>query len=328
MPEAERFDIRTVPLDAAWETFVDSAAGSHTFARSDWLRCVHRVWPEDLIVRGAYLKDPLVAAVVGLQTTRPLLRRLATPPLLPHAGFLFRKPVSEQLPRQEAERNSTWQALLADLSDYHHLYLSCGSGITDVREPVWAGWQAHPRYTYQIDLPADRQQVWDGFERRMRTVIRKAEGTGFHVEPTTDHSTFSDLYRKTYPDTPPPVETVQTQRFIEAGLEAGLIEGHSVLSPTGDVAATVYFALDDKAETPQLSAWVAGADPAFRDAGASALLYWKVLETTTAARFDFVGANMASIALFKRGFGGRLVSYYALEKWNSGWRRLAAALRG
>ena len=327
MPEAERYDIRAVPLDASWEEFVDSATGTHTFARGDWLRCAEDVSSQGLFVRGAYLKDILVAAVIGQQTRRPLLQRLATPPLLPHAGFLFRKPVSEQLPRQEAERNSAWQALLANLAGCHHLHLSCGPGITDVREPIWAGWTAHPRYTYQIDLPSDRQKVWDGLERRTRTVIRKAEGAGFHVVPTTDHATFETLYRKTYTTATLPVDANLTQRFVTAALEAGLVEGHSVLSPEGAVAATVYFAIDNQAATPQLSAWVAGADPAFRDAGASALLYWKVLEATQAENFDFVGANMASIALFKRGFGGRLFSYYALEKWNSPWRRRVAALR-
>lgn len=327
MAEGQRLEIRPIPLDSTWENFVDTATGSHPFVRGAWLRCAREALGSDLIVRGAYSGEALVGAVAGQETTGRV-RRLATPALLPHAGFLFRRPLSDQLPRQEADRTSAWQALLADSDRFQHLHLSCGPGIIDVREALWAGWQAHPRYTYQLDLPQDRQQVWDGLERRTRTVIRKAENGGYRVQPTVDHAAFGELYRQTYGNTAPPVDTDLTQRFVLAALAAGLVEGHSVIAPSGQTVATVYFALDRTRQDSCLYAWVAGVDPACRDSGASALLYWKVLEATSASSFDFVGANMASIALFKRGFGGRLVSYHALEKWNSSWRRWVATLRG
>ena len=72
---------------------------------------------------------------------------------------------------------------------------------------------------------------------------------------------------------------------------------------------------------------MAGADPSHRDSGATSLLYWKVMEGTTRARFDFVGANLASIAFFKRGFGGDLVPYFATEGFGSPLLRSAVRLR-
>jgi len=326
MPDGDRFEVREVALDDSWDAFVDAAIGGHIFVHSDWLRVAEAAGAGDPVVMGAYDKDALVAAIVGVRT-KGRVHRLATAPLLPHSGMLFRQPLSEQRPRQEAEQSAAWQTLAAELGGFDHIHVSCSPDVTDVREPLWAGWIAHPRYTYWIDLPPDRQQVWDGFERRTRTVIRKAETAGFHVAPASPEG-FGALYQSTYPDGRPPVDAQMAQRYVTEACSAGLVEGFSALSPDGDVATTVFFALEEGGSASQRYAWVAGADPAHRESGASALLYWKVLETTPATHFDFVGANMASIALFKRGFGGELVSYYAMERWNSRWRRLLAKLRG
>jgi hypothetical protein len=324
MPEASRYEIQPVDADDTWDCFVAQATGGNLFVHAAWLQCTELAGAGEPIIRGVYDKGTLVAAVVGVRT-QGQVKRLATPPLLPHSGFLFRQPLSDQLPRQEAERNACWQALLPDLATYQHVHLSCAPAVFDMREALWAKWQVHPRYTYLIDLSEDRQVLWDGLERRTRTVIRKAETAGFRVEPANAEG-FAELYRLTYGHTKPPVDADVTQRFVAAAVEQGLVEGYRAVTASGETAATVFFATD--ATQARLYAWVAGADPSYRNSGASALLYWKVLEATQAKSFDFVGANMASIALFKRGFGGRLVSYYALEKWNSPWRRWAAALRG
>ena len=41
----------------------------------------------------------------------------------------------------------------------------------------------------------------------------------------------------------------------------------------------------------------------------------------------FVGANLASIAFFKRGFGGELLPYFATEGFGSSLLRTAVRLR-
>ena len=74
-------------------------------------------------------------------------------------------------------------------------------------------------------------------------------------------------------------------------------------------------------------AWVAGADPAYRDSGATSLLYWKLLLQAPFSRFDFVGANMREIALFKRGFGGTLLPYSAVAWCGSPLLRTLRSLR-
>ncbi|HCV24414.1 MAG TPA: hypothetical protein DGN59_13230, partial [Candidatus Latescibacteria bacterium] len=147
MPDGGRFEVREVALDDSWDAFVDAAIGGHIFVHSDWLRVAEVAGAGDPVVMGAYDKDALVAAIVGVRT-KGRVHRLATAPLLPHSGMLFRQPLSEQRPRQEAEQSAAWQTLAAELGGFDHIRVSCSPDVTDVREPLWAGWIAHPRYTY------------------------------------------------------------------------------------------------------------------------------------------------------------------------------------
>ena len=95
----------------------------------------------------------------------------------------------------------------------------------------------------------------------------------------------------------------------------------AIVSPEGEIASIVIFV--EGFDT--LYAWVAGADPTFNPSGATSLLYWRVFEQTDFEKFDFVGANIPAIAKFKRGFGGDLVSYFAVEGFKSGMVKTAVA---
>jgi hypothetical protein len=124
---------------------------------------------------------------------------------------------------------------------------------------------------------------------------------------------------------PAPVPVAAVTRFAALALDTGLAEARIVVSPAGEVASVVVFVRGwDTAH-----AWVAGADPAFNPTGATSLLYWEYLTHAGLPRFDFVGANLPAIALFKRGFGGDLVAYHTLEGFrHAGVRALMAVARG
>ena len=166
-------------------------------------------------------------------------------------------------------------------------------GIMDVREFVWAGWEIAPRYTYVNDLTIGRETVWERLERRTRNVIRKAESDGFKVEPTTDIDEIKHQYELVYSEQKqqPPVHPMTVQKFAETAQKRGLIDTFRAVSSNGQTVSIVAFAL------------------------------------TECPRFDFVGANIPSIAFFKRGFAGELVSYYAVEGCPNRLLKLTTAVR-
>lgn len=308
-----------------WDEFLPSAVGATPFIGSAWMGLAAEAMGAQLELVGAFDGDQLVAGCAGVVTGSGWRQCLSTPPLLPHTGFVFRPTASARLPQIESDRSTACAGLIGHLQQrFARVHLTHAPALVDTRPFQWAHWQVTPRYTYHIDLPADRTQVWDGFERRTRTAIRKAQKGGYRVEASTDIDELRRLYAAVYGgESGAPVPAATVQQMAVAALQAGLIEGWRCVAPSGETAAVVFFARSEQT----LYAWVAGADPAHRDAGATSLLYWHVLEQTPCAHFDFVGANMSSIAFFKRGFGGRLVPYAATEGFGHPLARTLAGLR-
>ena len=321
MPDADMYEISDAS-DADWDGLVRGALGGTVFSTRAWLECAQEATGDRAVNYGCYKKGEIVAGVSGIERRRG--RQFTTPPLTPHGGFIHR-PVPSDLPsRQESERRGETRALIEFLeSRYGHVHLTLAPGIDDVREFSWAGWNPAPRYTYVTDLGCGSDAVWSRLERRTRTVIRKASER-FRFEPADDLDELVQQYELVYTEQdPPPVAADVMRRFASAARERGLAEAWRVVDDRGRTASVVVFARG----FDTIYAWIAGADPAFRDSGATSFLYWKLLEQTGFPRFDFVGANLPAIAFFKRGFGGSLVSYYAVEAFPSRLLRLLAGGR-
>lgn len=324
MPDLNAYEIVKMTNRDEWNQFVLEAEGGTVFSTAPWLESAELSTGDPIVCYGCYKKGQLVAGISGLE--RRGGSQLVTPPLLPHGGFLHR-PVSSNRPfSRESERGGETRALITYLENhYQQIHLTMAPAIMDVREFVWAGWEIAPRYTYVNDLTIRREKVWERLERRTRNVIRKAESDGFKVEPTTDIDEIKHQYELVYSEQKqqPPVHPMTVQKFAETAQKRGLIDTFRAVSSNGQTVSIVAFARSCDC----LYAWISGADPAYRDTGATSLLYWKVLELTECPRFDFVGANIPSIAFFKRGFAGELVSYYAVEGCPNRLLKLTTAVR-
>ena len=185
VPGTDPHEIREVDGDA-WDGFLRGAAGTTPFSTSPWLACAAAAGVAPRIL-GAFRRDQLIAGVAGAETGRGWRRRFATPQLFPHTGFVFRAATTDRPAHVESERAAATRALIQHLQDgYPRVHLTHPPELVDPRQFQWAGWEVTPRFTYCVELPADRQVVWDGFERRTRTAVRKAEKEGYRVEPAAD----------------------------------------------------------------------------------------------------------------------------------------------
>ena len=322
MPADDLYEIADASGAGDWDEFVRGAVGGTVFSTRAWLECAGEATGDRAVSYGCYRKGQLVAGVSGLE--RRGGRQLITPPLMPHGGFIHR-PVPSDLPsRQESERRGETRALIEFLERrYGHVRLTLAPEVADVREFSWAGWAPAPRYTYVTDLGCGSGAVWSRLERRTRTVIRKAS-EAFRFEPAEDLDELVQLYELVYGGQDrPPVAPDVVRSFASGARERDLTEAYRVVDGSGRTASVVVFARG----FDSIYAWVSGADPAFRESGATSFLYWKLLEQTPFPRFDFVGANLPGIAFFKRGFGGSLVSYYAVEAFPSRLLKLLAGGR-
>ena len=307
---SDTYEISALTNAQSWDEFVRRALGGMVFSTWGWLECAQEASGNPFRCLGCFKNGQLVAGLSGVETQRAGMRRFSTPALTPHGGLLLAPVPGKGPAKAESEWHQVAQLLIAHLQkEYHHLSLAHAPAVNDMRPFTWAGWEARVRYTYQVEM-GDREGLWERLERRTRTVIRKAEASGLVVEPTQDMKLFRQQYERLYARQGGrmPVDAGVAQRFAEAACRAGLARALKVTSPEGQVAAVVVFVEGFEGRY----AWVAGADPGLNHTGATSLLYWKYLEQGQ-GRFDFVGANIPAIAFFKRGFGGDLVSYFAVE---------------
>ena len=307
---SDSYEILEITDSATWDGFVRRTGGS-IFSTRSWLDCARDAVGDQVRCYGCYKNGRLLAAVSGLEKHRNRIRQLSTPVLTPHGGLLCAPVPGKGPAKVEAEWNRA-AGLLTDhlMRIYGHVRLILAPAIRDVRPFIWAGWDARVRYTYHLDL-RNLDGLWERLERRTRTVIRKAEKTGFQFLPCDD----TDLLRRQYTsiytrqNAKAPVDPGLVQRFARRVLEKDLAQAFVVESTSGEAASIVVFVKGfDTAH-----AWVAGQNPAFNSTGATSLLYWRFFAHTTFEKFDFGGANIPPIALFKRGFGGDLVSYFTVE---------------
>ncbi|MBM3278395.1 MAG: GNAT family N-acetyltransferase [Candidatus Handelsmanbacteria bacterium] len=314
---SDTLEIHPVSDPRTWDEFVRRAVGGTVFSTWAWLECARQATGQPFRCLGVYRNGQLVAGLSGVEGRRAGLRRLGTPVLTPHGGLLL-APVEGKGPA-EAEWNQPAELLVAYLQRaYHHCALSHAPAVGDLRPFTWAGWEARVRYTYQLDLGRP-ERVWAGFEHRTRKAIAKAEREGVVVEPTADLELFRRQYELLYARQGgrAPVDAGVAQHFVAAAFGAGLAAGLAARSPEGEVAAVVIFVRGAEG----VYAWVSGADPELSHTGAASLIQWRYFAANSGQRFDFTGANIPGIALFKRGFGGRLVPYFATEGFSSRWMR-------
>ncbi len=307
-----------------WDEFVRTATGGTVFSTSGWLECAEEAIGRPTRIYGCYHKGKLVAGVTGIERKRGPFRFFATPDLCPHGGFLYAPVASESTVRRESEHSAATKVLAEFLAErYHSVQLTHAPDVIDMREFIWSGWEVTPRYTYHIPL-GDPDAIWGRMERRVRTVVRKAEKEGFLFRETEDMGLLRRQYEMVYARQPggTPVDSGVVERLAVAVQEKGLTETQLVESASGGTASIVAFVKGFDCTY----AWVAGADPDFREGGATSLLYWRFLERAQFSRFDFVGANMAAIAFFKRGFGGDLVTHYSVGRIDGWLLKIAASI--
>lgn len=321
---ADTFEIRLVTDDTAWDTFVRQAVGGTVFSTSAWLRCAAAATGGHVQRLGCYRNDRLVAGLSGLARRRRGLYRFETPELTPYTGLLLAPVAGKGPAKGEAAQHRACTYLLNHLATHcDRAFLVHPPAIADVRPFTWQGWDAHVRYTYRLPL-GDRNALWQRAERRTRTAIRKAEKLGYQLRPTRDVALFQRQYEAIYANqaSGPPVAATTAARFVAAALDAGLAQTYEIASSDGPAAVVAFVEGFDTTY-----AWAAGADPAYNHTGAISLLYWHYWDTAAYEYFDFVGANIPSIAFFKRGFGCDLVPYYAVEGYKSRWVKRAFGVR-
>ena len=139
-----------------------------------------------------------------------------------------------------------------------------------------------------------------------------------------DVETFAVLYERIYGDRGRslPYQTRLIERLASRVLREDFAEMRTVLNDAGEVISAMILVYDDRT----VYSWISGSLPEENASGAFSLLFWDAIKRHSGKRprLDMIGANIDSIAFFKKGFGGTLTPYYVTEWYSSGLRKAAA----
>lgn len=316
-----------------WDHLVECSPEGSVFSHSTWLASLCRCTGSVLKGVGYFNGTNLIGGVAFSEVRLGPIKKATVPILTPYGGFLT-------IPSPDGSRESAVESMLHKTSDalmefltkhYHHVFLVHTPSLRDTRPFDWDGWTVKNRYTYFVELDSP-EKIWERFERRTRNAIRKAEHGDFSFAIEENFPEFWELCKKTYDkqDLAVPASGSLIQKHYSTMLENDLIFTGAVKTEKGKWVAAVLFIRNGD----DLCAWLSGAEPGLEDQGIMSFLYWKVMESffDKYNRFDFLGANIPSQARFKRGFGGRLVSYPLAERYSPLWMgplmRFATRLRG
>ena len=313
--------IAEVTDPARWDALIGAAPAGTAFSSWAWLEAAAETFGGRPVRWGALRGEELVACCSYLRRPRVGLAEGLTAPLSPYGGLVF----DEVRLRSVGDRHAAADALLARAeADCAVHRWALPPAVNDARPFAWRGWSVGVRYTRVVPL-SSADAVWDGISPAMRRQVRKGERAGYTLAQSDTVAIAVAHYQATFAaqGIVPRVPVERMARLLQVALERGLAELWVLLAPDGAPVASCALVRDADAHRGYY--WLAGADPAHRQEGAMPTLIWLLFQRLCGAlaAFDFVGANLPSVARFKRGFGGELAVYCAVEYWRRAALRTA-----
>jgi len=306
---------------AQWDALAEKADPGF-YGRSDWLDAIC----------GATGMEPQYVVVTARET--PVLRAalarkrrwgqefLLTPASAAYAGWAEAFPDDLAPERREARRIEVADELAAWCEDHAAwTRIVLPPEMIDARAFIWRGWRAEVRYTYRTSAADDAATAMH--ENARRQVKKAARLTVACPEGVEAVRALAAVIEPTFrrQGEPLPTPAAAWRAYLDALV--GLPSVRIVAAFDGE---TPHAAMALGFDTHRAYELLAGTSEEGLASGASALVMQAAMREAAACvgELDLAGANIPSIARFKRGFGGRLVPYIAVSHAGSTWSRWLA----
>lgn len=262
--------------------------------------------------------DVPAAGAILFEKRRGPFRAAALPPYAEYLSPLLREPLQEADVHRHA---SPLDALLARLDEaFDQLTFQLHPSLTDMRAFQWAGWKVTPAYRYRARLG---DEAADGWSRRPRRTFRHHRDT-FTLLDGPDHL---DALLRLEAEIADRKGLNSVKRTALRRLVLGLVEvgtAHVLTAQNesdGQIEAGVVMPFDSGTGYY----WMVGSRP-----GPAVTVLLGHLEERLRAQgcthCCLGGANVPSVAEFKRRLGGELVPYFRARRVTHPALRLADRL--
>ncbi len=171
-------DVHRIADDDQWNTYVERAAGSSAFHRSEFLRAIATETDTDLdLLVGKNGEHPIGIFPVFSGRKGPFRTAFSPPPEagIPHLGpatmldpnIKYRKAAKRT--KEFVEACVEW---IDDEIDPHYVRIVPNTAFEEVRPFRWLGFDLTPRFTYELDVDRGEDELLRSFSRDARTSIQ------------------------------------------------------------------------------------------------------------------------------------------------------------
>ena len=284
-----------------WQDFQQSIPKGSLFHRWEWQDIIEAGFGLQVRRLGLFDQAGNLRGLLPLAERKMSLLKLAGSPLsgtaTPHSGHAGDVPLDEVL-----------QALEIYAAEKHIDYLEISLPSLSGREIFEQnGYTVTELQTLDLPMPANEEALWAGLEVRCRNAVRKAEKSGVEVfEPQTLEEWLEPYYELSCgvyrrQEKEPPFSrdyfTALWQNLFECGDLTVLLARYQ-----GAIIAGGIFPRDR-----EVAYYLDGvSDREYNKVVPNNLVQWEYLKRAQAmgiSLYDMVGANIPSIAKFKKSFG-------------------------
>ena len=239
------------------------------------------------------------------------------PPLTQTLGPWIR-PINAKYARQLAFQKQVMTKLIEQLQSVDYFKQTFHYSITNWLPFYWMDYQQTTSYTYVVEDLSDLDSIWNNFEGKTRSQIRKARNSaGITVRTDLGIDDFLDINEKTFSrqEMKFPVDHSIVLRLDRSCIENKCRQIFIAEDQYRRRHAAIYLVWDENSAYYLMGE----AIPDLRSSGASSLLMWEALmfSSNVTRKFDFKGSMKESIEHYFRSFGGRQKSCLNLSKTNS-----------
>ncbi len=298
-------EIKENELDI-WNRFVEDSKQGNFFSTSLWMYVLNKYPDGNAKLLGVFNSNELVSGVLLYERKKALLNIMAYPPLTPFTSILF-KHIMPQKKIIESFCNYLNKR-------YNFIALQLDPSIKDIRPFLWKGWKPVVNYTYEIDI-SDTILLWEKIDKDAKYEINKAKKNNVKIIEGDNIEKFLNLYEKTF--LKQGLRTPLNKDFIKEMFEILSKDNKARLyyakTSEGHIISGSIVVWDSKRAYYLLSASEPG-----ENIGANYFLLWHIITDMSKLldKIDLVGANIPSVARFKRKIATRLVPYYTVEKYS------------
>lgn len=282
----------------------------NAFSSPEWLQCYG-----DALERYGIFDDQqrLIGGFV-LQTRRKAgVHFLKSPDFMPHNG-LFYSNISKNPAAINGFHKKVFEAIIHFFESRSPAIVSCSfpGRYLDFQPFVWKHYKVVPRYTYILDLLDSEETLWQNMAGERRNDMKKAEKDAVKVTFNADQEIVLSLIMSSFRRNQAGVADKPVAEILQKMSACG--KGYSVTTWWQDRPVATAYCITDSDTAFYI---LGGYDEQHRHKGAGALALWKSITHAKSLGlkvFDFEGSMIPAVEHYFRGFGGRIVPFYTVNK--------------